>query len=28
VGQPIGLTELEDRAAEIAKFLTVPLEGL
>jgi hypothetical protein len=28
VGQPIGLTELEDRAAEIAKFLAVPLEGL
>jgi hypothetical protein len=28
VGQPISLTALEDRAAEIAKFLTVPLEGL
>ncbi|PZO40628.1 MAG: photosystem I assembly protein Ycf4 [Pseudanabaena frigida] len=28
VGQPISLTLLEDRAAEIAKFLTVPLEGL
>lgn len=28
VGQPISLTALEDRAAEIAKFLGVPLEGL
>jgi hypothetical protein len=28
VGQPIDLTVLEDRAAEIAKFLAVPLEGL
>jgi Ycf4 len=28
VGQPISLTMLEDRAAEIAKFLAVPLEGL
>jgi hypothetical protein len=28
VGQPISLTVLEDRAAEIAKFLVVPLEGL
>jgi hypothetical protein len=28
VGQPISLTVLEDRAAEIAKFLAVPLEGL
>ena len=28
VGQPISLTLLEDRAAEIAKFLVVPLEGL
>ena len=28
VGQPISLTALEDRAAEIAKFLVVPLEGL
>lgn len=28
VGQPISLTALEDRAAEIAKFLAVPLEGL
>ncbi len=28
VGQPIALSTLEDRAAEIAKFLSVPLEGL
>ncbi|WP_055077231.1 photosystem I assembly protein Ycf4 [Pseudanabaena sp. 'Roaring Creek'] len=28
VGQPIALAALEDRAAEIAKFLSVPLEGL
>jgi hypothetical protein len=28
VGQPIALTVLEDRAAELAKFLSVPLEGL
>jgi hypothetical protein len=28
VGQPIALNVLEDRAAEIAKFLAVPLEGL
>ena len=27
VGQPIALSVLEDRAAEIAKFLAVPLEG-
>ncbi len=28
VGQPTSLSDLEDRAAEIAKFLAVPLEGL
>lgn len=28
VGQPITLAELETRAAELAKFLAVPLEGL
>jgi hypothetical protein len=28
VGQPIALTVLEDRAAELARFLSVPLEGL
>ncbi|PZU97868.1 MAG: photosystem I assembly protein Ycf4 [Pseudanabaena sp.] len=28
VGQPISLDVLEDRAAAIAKFLSVPLEGL
>jgi hypothetical protein len=28
VGQPISLSVLEDRAAAIAKFLAVPLEGL
>ncbi|CAN1210323.1 photosystem I assembly protein Ycf4 [Tumidithrix helvetica PCC 7403] len=28
VGQPISLTALEDRAAELARFLSVPLEGL
>jgi hypothetical protein len=28
VGQPISLSTLEDRAAEVAKFLAVPLEGL
>ncbi|MFM6345050.1 MAG: photosystem I assembly protein Ycf4, partial [Dolichospermum sp.] len=28
VSQPIALSVLEDRAAEIAKFLAVPLEGL
>ncbi|AFY75110.1 Ycf4 [Synechococcus sp. PCC 7502] len=28
VGQPISLSALEDRAAELAKFLSVPLEGI
>jgi hypothetical protein len=28
VGQPISLSELENQAAELAKFLAVPLEGL
>ncbi|MDX1976670.1 MAG: photosystem I assembly protein Ycf4 [Pseudanabaenaceae cyanobacterium bins.68] len=28
VGQPMGLAELEDRGAAIAKFLAVPLEGI
>jgi hypothetical protein len=28
VGQPMTLAELETRAAELAKFLAVPLEGL
>jgi hypothetical protein len=28
VGQPMALSKLEDRAAELAKFLGVPLEGL
>ncbi|MGF1513785.1 MAG: photosystem I assembly protein Ycf4 [Elainellaceae cyanobacterium] len=28
VGQPLGLSELEDRGAELARFLSVPLEGL
>jgi len=28
VGQPMSLLELENRAAEMAKFLAVPLEGL
>lgn len=28
VGQPMSLSALEDRAAELAKFLSVPLEGL
>lgn len=28
VGQPIPLAQLEQRAAELAKFLAVPLEGL
>jgi hypothetical protein len=28
VGQPMSLIELENRAAEMAKFLSVPLEGL
>jgi hypothetical protein len=28
VGQPMTLTELENQAAELARFLSVPLEGL
>jgi hypothetical protein len=28
VGQPMALSVLEDRAAELAKFLSVPLEGI
>jgi hypothetical protein len=28
VGQPMSLSMLEDRAAELAKFLSVPLEGI
>ncbi|NJK35008.1 MAG: photosystem I assembly protein Ycf4 [Oscillatoriales cyanobacterium SM2_2_1] len=28
VGQPMALFQLEDRAAEIARFLAIPLEGL
>ncbi len=28
VGQPMSLNALEDRAAELAKFLSVPLEGI
>ena len=28
VGQPIALSELENQAAEIARFLSVPMEGL
>ncbi len=28
VGQPLGLSELEDQGAELARFLSVPLEGL
>jgi hypothetical protein len=28
VGQPIALSELENQGAELARFLTVPLEGL
>ena len=28
VGQPLGLSELENEAAELARFLSVPLEGL
>jgi hypothetical protein len=28
VGQPMALSKLEDRAAELAKFLGVPLEGI
>jgi Ycf4 len=28
VGQPIGLSELENQGAELARFLQVPLEGL
>ncbi|NJK38605.1 MAG: photosystem I assembly protein Ycf4 [Oscillatoriales cyanobacterium RM2_1_1] len=28
VGQPMPLSDLEDQGAELAKFLTVPLEGL
>jgi hypothetical protein len=28
VGQPMSLNALEDRAAELAKFLEVPLEGI
>ncbi|WP_019502974.1 photosystem I assembly protein Ycf4 [Pseudanabaena sp. PCC 6802] len=28
VGQPMALSKLEDRAAELAKFLGIPLEGL
>jgi Ycf4 len=28
VGQPLSLAQLEDRAAELAKFLEVPLEGI
>ncbi|MGF1538511.1 MAG: photosystem I assembly protein Ycf4 [Elainellaceae cyanobacterium] len=28
VGQPLALSELEDRGAELARFLSVPLEGL
>lgn len=28
VGQPMALSELEDKAAELAKFLAVPLEGI
>jgi len=28
VGQPMSLSALEDRAAELAKFLSVPLEGI
>jgi Ycf4 len=28
VGQPMSLSQLEDRAAELAKFLSIPLEGI
>ncbi|MGB3612376.1 MAG: photosystem I assembly protein Ycf4 [Elainellaceae cyanobacterium] len=28
VGQPLGLSELEDQGAALARFLSVPLEGL
>jgi hypothetical protein len=28
VGQPLGLSELENQAAQLARFLGVPLEGL
>jgi Ycf4 len=28
VGQPMSLSQLEDRAAELARFLSVPLEGI
>jgi len=28
VGQPLSLSELENRGAELARFLAVPLEGL
>ncbi len=28
VGEPISLSELENKGAELARFLTVPLEGL
>jgi hypothetical protein len=28
VGQPMALSQLEDRAAELARFLSVPLEGI
>ncbi|MBE9078339.1 photosystem I assembly protein Ycf4 [Romeria aff. gracilis LEGE 07310] len=28
VGQPLGLAELENRGAELARFLQIPLEGL
>ena len=28
VGQPLSLTELENQGAQLARFLSVPLEGL
>ncbi len=28
VGRPLALSELEDRAAQLARFLAVPVEGL
>jgi len=28
VGEPLSLSELENRGAELARFLSVPLEGI
>jgi Ycf4 len=28
VGEPISLTEIETQGAELARFLSIPLEGL